>query len=1711
MKKTLSLILSLILLLSSCAFYVSGYETNTTVNAKDIIEGGQGIGFYDNEENSEATMPESAGDTQITLRADEWVKYDLSELDLAEGTYEVSIKIKATAWARQHVFVDLFIDDMLALKGDISANVNTYSDMVLGEVFLNRDCKTFKILNSAIYNDYYLSLESITFTLVNIQDTVTDNYELKIHAFNIASSEKASSADGYGSYWDAAGFTLPHGNIIDGSSYIHNAGDWSKYSIKGIRPGTYSIYLEAASRLNSNMTMLLDSKVIFMDRTFESSGSDYNTPREDFAGRVYLDGTEESIKISTTSNAVYLKGVRLSLESEDNLLLDTSLRVEAEIPIPGGQNEAYFDNGTVATRLDVLEINAGATGSTICHRTGEWVKYAIRNLKPGRYALDISSASIVEVALSVELDGEIQIKESLLPVQASYSDYQTNRLGYLEIETSDEIIMKVSHVNSAVATYIDYFELTKVEPFETEGLKTNVNDDGKVSRGADTLKIAVNNVVNAETVKNAKVKNNSGQALNSIVSVGKDNKEIVISLFETLDYDSDYEIDLSEVTDAFEQYLDDAYIYFTTENEGTDDGFASLSDIITIKEDIKTTYKGTVLTSQGYGIKGRKVTLDAFMPNGEKTEQKTIITDESGNFEFVVLYDTESESGAYTYKINTDYLENAKLLTDTFYTESVNEELCEDINFQPDALSAKEALIRNEKKLGIDALGTDSGINMQYVYENFVERNFENASDINKEFNQCIVLEKINQATSVSEVEKIINNKEEGLLLSINYDSYDKLSDEARDNVIKTIFEEDRISLISDMAEFIKDTIANEIKNEYNLSTAEIEAEFPTVTEGSGGTVKIRFKEKCENVTGIYIVLSFDEGTVFENEPVEVDTGIKHAEVKLSREGSRIFIDIEREYTLDDIKEICDITFTTLSGQNGEYNLTISGFAVFLLSDGSAEIDFPSDINGVFEVTKAKTSSKGDYSPSNGGNGGGTSSFGTISLPEKKEEKPAEPTGEPVSLEVFSDLSDASWAKDSIVTLYEMGVVSGRGDGTFAPNEAVSRAEFLKILLGVLKIEEGGISQFKDVKENDWFYPYVSKAAELSIVTGDENGNFAPNDKITRQDMAVISYRLLLKNSSVSPADSYFDDSHLISDYAKEAVGSLFNAGMISGMGDNLFAPKTYVTRAMAAQFAYNMLYPKEVTLPQTTEKEDVGKRAMIAEIREDKLSVRTSFDDENDLIQEFSGFKADNIDSNGVINYSVSSLVSKNDEEMFKSGLVLSQGTDEAAPFNINNAYIGANHGQPSGVLIKCQHNKTYSDIGSVWKDDADTKWNLLKIVSKDELLFISDNYGISETEYSFVRDVKGNLEYVSDGINKENITVISYLSGQQIVSAVKIVDKQVYAVVDGVGYILTDGTVADCDYVDIVEKYEIINPSTIADSLRKNRPSDGYKENVCLATGSPMVKYNMIYRITPDGTVLSMFDHEIVQEINLNYYLGVMAQERNDAFKGGVYRYIPKTDKFIVGGTEYDFTNPTEVSKGDVPDITLSSVYWENENMAPDREVSYMRDNDGNDAVAFADGFIPIYDAAPDVRNEKVNAWGFLYPTKKHYPFYVTAKAFEKTGTKGQNIKGVGYKKYENMTNDLSALGTAYTIPYENDMYIFIDYHKTGTDEIAIPQKLLNKTLELVEKTENIFYTTDGSTLTVSVNGDNYGFIVLKVCDGGYGTNTYSKTIYSDKYITQ
>lgn len=248
-------------------------------------------------------------------------------------------------------------------------------------------------------------------------------------------------------------------------------------------------------------------------------------------------------------------------------------------------------------------------------------------------------------------------------------------------------------------------------------------------------------------------------------------------------------------------------------------------------------------------------------------------------------------------------------------------------------------------------------------------------------------------------------------------------------------------------------------------------------------------------------------------------------------------------------------------------NLFYSTFAAYPASNMS---ELKNNFNSVLNTFL--TPSTGNTGGTGGG-GGGFSGGGKVSSSNSyiPEVVPAEPSAPSVT--TFKDMSEAEWASTAVNTLKSENIISGYNDNTFKPMQHINRAEFAQLLLNLAdateyKMTEENTVAFDDVGD-EWYKTAVLKIAGAGVINGKGNNTFAPLEEITREDAAVMIYRLLSKEFSFTEK-AEFSDYGDISTYASDAISYLSAAKIISGKGDNLFMPKSVITRAETAQLIYN-------------------------------------------------------------------------------------------------------------------------------------------------------------------------------------------------------------------------------------------------------------------------------------------------------------------------------------------------------------------------------------------------------------------------------------------------------------------------------------------------------------------------------------------------------------
>ncbi len=183
--------------------------------------------------------------------------------------------------------------------------------------------------------------------------------------------------------------------------------------------------------------------------------------------------------------------------------------------------------------------------------------------------------------------------------------------------------------------------------------------------------------------------------------------------------------------------------------------------------------------------------------------------------------------------------------------------------------------------------------------------------------------------------------------------------------------------------------------------------------------------------------------------------------------------------------------------------------------------------------------------------------------------------GEGAKVLPFDDIAD-HWGCDNIVKLYEKNMISGMGDRIFAPEGKVTVAEFISMAERACGIEPKAYTGgFSDVAESDWFATAVQAAADagmLDAITAE--GKLTPNREITREEMCYVIMRAYEHINGELPdaAVAGFGDISEIDERFSAYVNKAYEKNIISGMGDNTFAPKKNASRAEAVTIMLNLV-----------------------------------------------------------------------------------------------------------------------------------------------------------------------------------------------------------------------------------------------------------------------------------------------------------------------------------------------------------------------------------------------------------------------------------------------------------------------------------------------------------------------------------------------------------
>lgn len=175
----------------------------------------------------------------------------------------------------------------------------------------------------------------------------------------------------------------------------------------------------------------------------------------------------------------------------------------------------------------------------------------------------------------------------------------------------------------------------------------------------------------------------------------------------------------------------------------------------------------------------------------------------------------------------------------------------------------------------------------------------------------------------------------------------------------------------------------------------------------------------------------------------------------------------------------------------------------------------------------------------------------------------------------LSDLG-GHWSKDYVEYGVKKGYINGYEDGTFKPDNSVTRAEFSKMINSAVGISKTADISFRDVESNAWYYKEVRKAVYAGYTNGYEDDTFRAENQITREEAAVILSRLATRSERTGRLSS-FKDADDVADWATDAFKLAYAKGYINGDEQNRLNPKGLLTRGEAAKIIYSLINTENI------------------------------------------------------------------------------------------------------------------------------------------------------------------------------------------------------------------------------------------------------------------------------------------------------------------------------------------------------------------------------------------------------------------------------------------------------------------------------------------------------------------------------------------------------
>lgn len=344
------------------------------------------------------------------------------------------------------------------------------------------------------------------------------------------------------------------------------------------------------------------------------------------------------------------------------------------------------------------------------------------------------------------------------------------------------------------------------------------------------------------------------------------------------------------------------------------------------------------------------------------------------------------------------------------------------------------------------------------------------------------------------------------------------------------------------------------------------------VTEESGGG-----SSSATDKISVYFTLLGDSkhksGEVHTKKKGNLETWIEKTKITIEK-GSCVIDVIEKALSLNGIPYLNKGNYISkIKGLSEFDNGELSGWMYMLngkySSKGVEEQKVSDGDSVIFHYTDDYTSENTGFTSSSSSSSGSSKPKNDTAVEDNTMEKTEEIQENEFKEDTYSDVKKDSWYYDAVKYAHKNNLMQGTDNG-FEPENGMTRAMLVTVLW---RAEDKPTADyaipFKDVENESWYTEAVRWAVSEKIILGITEDVFGTNDKITREQIAVMLYRYASAKKltdDINDGDlSKFKDSDLISEYAVLAVKWAIGTGIINGNTENMLCPGEFATRAEVA------------------------------------------------------------------------------------------------------------------------------------------------------------------------------------------------------------------------------------------------------------------------------------------------------------------------------------------------------------------------------------------------------------------------------------------------------------------------------------------------------------------------------------------------------------------